>query len=32
MTDLICIAMTFALFTISLLYTHGCDNLKGSRK
>jgi hypothetical protein len=32
MTDLLCIAMTFALFGISLLYTVGCDRLKGKRK
>ncbi len=32
MTDIFCIAVVFALFTLSLLYTHGCDRLKGGRK
>jgi hypothetical protein len=32
MSDLLCIVMTVALFTISLLYTRGCDRLKGGRK
>ena len=32
MTDALCIAVAFALFTLSLLYTHGCDRLKGKRK
>jgi hypothetical protein len=32
MTDLLCIAVAFALFTLSLLYTRGCDRLKGRHK
>ena len=32
MTDLLCIAITIALFALSLLYTEGCDRLKGVRK
>jgi hypothetical protein len=32
MTDVLCIAITFALFAVSLLYTAGCDHLKGGRK
>jgi hypothetical protein len=31
MTDLITALVMIALFSVSLLYIHGCDRLKGGR-